>query len=158
MKNLLLLIIIAGAGYVGYQKYSETTKTGIPAYSESRLVLSFGRRDVEMVSFVKRDSSDSCDAAKSWSMNNILNCNMSETCSVKEFSCRDKIPDRYMRMFEEKSASTTFMKAAHKQTGREMILLNWGLTSHESKEICKVIKGAILNRNQKDRDLTARCI
>ncbi len=161
MRPLIVIAIVAAVVYWVQHRIPEPAFTGIPNYKEVRVVMQVGSREIEMVSYLSRDSSEPCQESERWFVDAALNCEDLGNCSVRERSCLNGLPDRYLPMFDKRRDTTAYLHLEHAASRREGVVLFWGLNESESIKVCQDIRAHLLARWKQDKvfkDLTARCI
>jgi len=158
MKTLLLIIVVIVGGVYFFNHKQAITKTGISAYNEIRLELTSGSRSVQLVSYIRRDSSESCEAIRVWWVESMITCAAATNCKVLKNQCVNEVSLQYQAMFDEKPSSTTYLKVENPVLGREGVMLFWGLNQDESGELCKQMSQHIKSLAEKNPEIKYRCI
>ncbi len=162
MKKLIIIIIVLFSvnwAYSNKEKIMKTgnKKTGVTAYNEIRMKYLNISRDIELVSFIKRDSGEACKYASEWFSKRVLNCVGNEQCKVLKNRCIAQVPARYQKMFNEEKASTIYFKAEEKDDDKAAIILFWGLNNQEAQQACNLIKSGAEKRPA-SKDVVLKCI
>lgn len=158
MKIIFFVLVLVGLGMYFYKKEPVVERTGIPAYNEIRLELTSGSRTVELVSYVKRDSSESCEVVRVWWVESMMKCFADQNCKVIKNQCVEDVSRQYKNMFNEKQVDTTYLKAVNPVLARESITLFWGLTMEESVMLCNKMSQHLKRLAQIDPNIQYRCI
>ena len=103
MKSLLTIAVIAIVAWFAWQKLSG--QSGPPAsledpvYGEVRVSLEVQDRELEMALFIRASSNADCRGRAAVSWNELFkDC---PSCELQEPVCRDELPARYARLFDD---------------------------------------------------------
>jgi hypothetical protein len=158
MKRLLVIALIAAAGYFGWQKFAghggPPAPIKNPVYGEVRVTAEVQGREIDMALFIRAQDDADCRGRASTSWNGALEgC---PTCSMQATTkCQAQLPPRYARLFNDESIPSTYLSAtAGDSTERDGRLVVYGLTDEEGKALCEVIRTSILKRYHG----TAHCV
>ncbi|MBC8026527.1 MAG: hypothetical protein H7Y89_11070 [Steroidobacteraceae bacterium] len=141
MKGLIIVILLAAAGYFVYQKYAggppQTFEN--PVYGEMRMTASVGNREIEAAVFVRASDDLDCKGRGllSW-RETFEGC---PSCKLQEPKCHAVLPPRYARLFDNVPIPSAYLSAdagnAAERDGRVVI---YGLTDAEGAQMCELLK------------------
>jgi|SRR5690349_3485907 len=147
MKLLIVLIVLAGAGYLVHAHLQSTNPEVIetPVYAEFRVNAKLPGRDVDFVLFGEMASAEDCRdrADRLWSKV-LSDC---KECTTTPSTCRTDLEPRYRRLFEDSPIASTYMSFKRgnrfERNGRMVV---YGLTSTEGDQVCESVKSYFQNR------------
>ncbi len=143
MKKLLLIGLVAVAGYFGYQKYQAQhgppKPMDNPVYGEVRVNANVQGREIEMALFFRASDDADCHgrALVSWT-GTLKNC---AQCSLQTNECKAELPPRYARLFDDVPIPSAYLSANAGVAGeRDGRLVVYGLTDQEGAAVCEVMR------------------
>ncbi len=148
MNKLLLLVVIAVAGYFGYGYMSSYIENPMeisdPVYLESRVIFEAPEisRSLEYVLVAEMVSDEDCQMRSEEFLQGLFkNC---KPCKIKLSKCSGSLDDRYMKLFSDQPTYTTYFsmnKGNRYERNARMII--WGLTEDEAKTACGIMKKSV---------------
>lgn len=156
MKRLLILAIIAAAGWLAWKSHRDAQGPEVidhPVYAEMRVTTILENRAFEFALFIRSSDVDDCRtrARRSWEKT-LAAC---ATCRFTEPTCQEKLPPRYARLFDDVPIPSTYLSATRGTRGeRDGRLVVYGLTDQEGEFVCEQMKSKILENYQG----TAHCV
>ena len=155
MKTLLVLLVLGALGYFAWQKYIGGPPQVIenPVYGELRGAANIEGRDIEMVAFVRSTSETDCQVRARIAVDEALEgC---PTCTMQPATCKNELPPRYARLFEDVPIPSTYLSMTAGNAGeRDVRMVVYGLTDREGELICEQLRIMVLQKYQG----TARCV
>ncbi len=146
MKGLIVVVLLAAAGYFAYQKYIGGPPQVIedPVYGEIRMTANVGNREIEAALFVRASGDLDCKGRGlvSW-QESFEGC---PSCRLQEPKCHEDLPPRYAKLFDDVPIPSAYLSAtagtAAERDGRMVV---YGLTDAEGIVVCEQMK-AVLGR------------
>lgn len=144
MKKLLVVAVLAIAGFFAYQKFVSGPAQSIedPVYGEVRVDIAMQGREIEAALFFRATGTADCRgrALASWA-SALKNC---AQCSMRTPKCQDELPARYARLFDDVAISSPYLAAnvgrAIERDGRIVI---YGLSDPEGNAACEAMRKVI---------------
>jgi hypothetical protein len=144
VKGLIVVILLAAAGYFAYQKYIGGPPQVIedPVYGEIRMTANVGNREIEAALFVRASGDLDCKGRGlvSW-QESFEGC---PTCRLQEPKCHDDLPPRYAKLFDDVPIPSAYLSAtagtAAERDGRMVV---YGLTDAEGMVVCEQMKSVL---------------
>lgn len=161
MRWLIGIALLGAIFYWVNHRVPEPSYTGIANYNEVRIGIKAGSREIELVSYLKRDSSEPCQESDRWFMDATLRCEDSGQCEVKQRACMNGLPDRYLPMFNQQRDTTAYLYVEQPTRYRSGVMLFWGLNEQESIQLCQSMLNQVLANKKAHKlseDVIARCI
>lgn len=145
MKKLLFLLII-GAGFFAYNKYSRAKiEVTQPVYSEFRMQMSkpHGGRSVEGLLLSKFASEAECQTTNSLSRKVIAELSNSQNAQCQDCSvttsttCSTTLPARYEALFENAPTNLSYLSWSYSAPApMEVRLIIWNVNPVEARRVC----------------------
>jgi hypothetical protein len=144
VKGLIIVILLAAAGYFVYQKYVGGPPQVIedPVFGEMRMTAAFGNREIEAAIFVRATGDLDCKGrgVVSW-QETFEAC---PTCKLQSPKCHDDLPPRYAKLFDDVPIPSAYLSAsAGNAAERDGRMVVYGLTDAEGVMLCEQIKSEI---------------
>jgi hypothetical protein len=147
VKGLIIVIVLAVAGYFAYQKYIGGPPRVIedPVFGEIRMTADVGNREIEAALFVRASGDLDCKGRGlvSW-RESFEGC---PSCKLQEPKCHDDLPPRYAKLFDDVPIPSAYLSAtagsAAERDGRMVI---YGLTDAEGVVVCEQIKSVLAEK------------
>jgi hypothetical protein len=149
MKKLLLLIVLACAGYYGYAYLQNGNQNPQhienPVYAELRVDSKIEGRELNLVLFGEMVDEVDCRERFDRAWNKIIDgC---AECAMKLSSCRTDLEPRYRRLFDDHAIHSTYLSftkgSRYERNGRMVV---YGLTSDEGDALCDAIRQQFQSR------------
>jgi len=147
VKGLIIVILLAAAGYFVYQKYiggpPQTFEN--PVYGEMRMTATAGNREIEAAVFVRASGDLDCRGRGmlSW-RESFEGC---PSCRLQEPKCHAELPPRYAKLFDDVPIPSAYLSAtagtAAERDGRVVI---YGLTDAEGTVVCEQLKSELAQK------------
>jgi hypothetical protein len=147
MKFFVLLIALAAAGYVVYDRRQAMNPEVIetPVYAELRMGTRVQGRDINMVLFGEMASTEDCQERSNRVWQKLID-GCSE-CTMTLSSCKADLEPRYRRLFEDAPIHSTYLSFKRgnrfERNGRMVV---YGLTGEEGNTVCQTIKAGFQTR------------
>jgi hypothetical protein len=141
MKKLIVLIVLAAAGYFAYTRYQDSAPERIenPVYAELRVDTKVGSREINLALFGEMVDEADCRERFRQAWDKMLDGCIG--CSMRLASCRADLEPRYRRLFEDTSIHSTYLSftkgSRHERNGRMVV---WGLTADEGDALCDALR------------------
>jgi len=147
MKKLILLIVLAAAGYFAYSRFQAANPDHIenPVYAELRVDTKVAGRELNLVLFGEMvddvDCRDRFDRAWDKIIEGCVDCTM------RLSSCRADLEPRYRRLFDDTVIHSTYLSfnkgSRYERNGRMVV---YGLTSDEGEALCDSLRQQFQSR------------
>ena len=147
MKSLIVVILLAAAGYFAYQKYIGGPPQAFenPVYGEMRMTATFGNREIEAAVFVRASGDVDCKGRGliSW-QETFEGC---PTCRLQAPKCHAELPPRYAKLFDDVPIPSAYLSATAGNAGeRDGRLVIYGLTDEEGVAACEELRGIMAQK------------
>jgi hypothetical protein len=141
MKKLILLIVLAVAGYFAYTHFQAANPEHIenPVYAELRVDAKVGGRELNLALFGEMVDEVDCRErfGRAWDKI-VAGC---AECSMRLASCRSDLEPRYRRLFDDTVIASTYLSftkgSRYERNGRMVV---YGLTSDEGDALCESLR------------------
>lgn len=139
MNKILLILIVAGIGYFGYQRYLEKQVISDPIFAEARVSFDIQGRHVEGVFFGKTTNLRECHEWGEKARDKLVaDCPL---CTSSSIECKESLLPRYAKFFDDEPMTVTYLSAnSSSSRERDMRLLFWGLNAEEGKVVCNLMQ------------------
>lgn len=142
MRSLLILLVIGGLGYYGYQRHRAAAEVPVEApgqygYAEKRMKISVPNgRELEMVMALERPTDKECaDGVPNLPPPAV--CNLQGfRCSETALTCTATVPARYAGMLAGQPQQHPYVQLSDRATGRHSVIVAWGTTADEARLLC----------------------
>ncbi len=141
MKKLVLLIVLAAAGYFVYARFQAGNPEHIenPVYAELRVDTKVGSRELNLVLFGEMVDDVDCRERFGSAWDKIVEgC---AGCSMRLASCRSDLEPRYRRLFDDTAIHSTYLSftkgSRYERNGRMVV---YGLTGDEGDALCESMR------------------
>jgi hypothetical protein len=137
MKKLLLLIVLAVAGYVAYSRIQGGNPEHIenPVYAELRIDTRVGSRELNLVLFGEMVDDIDCRERFDRAWDKLIEGCVG--CTLQLSSCRADLEPRYRRLFDDTVIHSTYISftkgSRYERNGRMVV---YGLTNDEGDALC----------------------
>ena len=132
MKKILMMVLVAGAGYFVWSQYSPGM-TGNPVYAEVRVRES--DMGVELLGLGVMNSEGDCQARAALFWESILVTGTS--FKLASMKCIDQIPDRLKGLFENRQYHASYISFEKGNSGeRDGRFVIYGVPSSELTRFC----------------------
>jgi hypothetical protein len=143
MKVFLILVVLAVAGYFGYQHLNadEGAAPDViehPVYADVRLDMNVAGRELQFALFGKMASTADCAQRSNFVWGKVVKgC---KDCIQRASVCKTELEPRYQRLFDNTAIHSTYISftrgSPYERDGRMVI---FGLTADEGDTICEQI-------------------
>ena len=151
MRNLIIFIIIVGAGIFFYKKYFDKPEAmgeiTQPVYAEAHMTIEgkdrrgSGSRSIEAVTYMAAADEEDCQKQLEELKHSFDNrfC-PGGTCELQKSECKSELLPRYKRLFDNQPTSLTYISFARGgPEEREARLIFWGISVEESESLCAMV-------------------
>jgi len=155
MKALIGMLVVGVLAYFVWQRGSGAGTEVIddPVYGEIRIDLEVQGRELEMALFARLPDDGECQTRATQDWQGVFEA--CPACNLHPVQCRDELPPRYARLFDDEPISSWYVSMQPGMAGeRQGRLVVYGLTDQEGAVVCKELLKAV---KQKYRG-TARCV
>jgi hypothetical protein len=141
MKKLIVLIVLAAAGYFAYARFQNGNPEHIdnPVYAELRLDTKLGSRELNLALFGEMVDDIDCRERFDRAWNKIIEgC---PDCSMRLAACSADLAPRYRRLFDDTQIHSTYLSftkgSRYERNGRMVV---YGLTNDEGDALCDSLR------------------
>ena len=137
MKKLILLVVLAVAGYVAYSRFEAGNPEHIenPVYAELRMDAKVGSRELNLVLFGEMVDDVDCRERFDTAWSKLTEGCVA--CTLQLASCRADLEPRYRRLFDDTAIHSTYLSftkgSRFERNGRMVV---YGLTNDEGDALC----------------------
>lgn len=156
MNKILLIVIIISLGvYFSYK--NQLTPAQPVVYGEARITFQTGGREVELVTIGQRYGTDNCQEMHDLVFEKLdAMCQGENACIESSYQCKNELDPKYMYMFDKQPSRTHYMHIHRQGDNLAGVILFWGLTDDESRQVCNVMLQKILSN--KTNPVIPECI
>lgn len=144
MRSLIVVVLLAAAGWYLYQKHVGGPPQVFenPVYGEMRMTTSADNREIEAAVFLRASGDLDCRGRGSRSWNEAFEgC---PGCTLQEPKCHAELPPRYAKLFEDVPIASAYLSAtAGSAAERDGRIVIYGLTDAEGVAMCEQLKREI---------------
>jgi len=140
MKGIFILVVLAVAGYFGYQHFQTSADEAPdvianPVYSDVRIDMHVAGRELQFALFGRMADRADCDARAERIWGKVIEgC---KECVQRSVVCKESLEPRYARLFDNTAIHSTyasFTRGAKDERDGRMVI--FGLTADEGDAIC----------------------
>jgi hypothetical protein len=141
MKKLILLIVLAVGGYIGYSRFQAGNPEHIenPVYAELRMDTKVGSRELNLVLFGEMVDDVDCRERFDRAWDKLIEGCVG--CTMQLSSCRTDLEPRYRRLFDDTVIHSTYISftkgSRYERNGRMVV---YGLTNDEGDALCDSLR------------------
>jgi hypothetical protein len=141
MKKLILLIVLAIGGYIGYSRFQAGNPEHIenPVYAELRMDTKVGSRELNLVLFGEMVDDVDCRERFDRAWDKLIEGCVG--CTLQLSSCRTDLDPRYRRLFDDTVIHSTYISftkgSRYERNGRMVV---YGLTNDEGDALCDSLR------------------
>lgn len=136
MKVIIALILLSGLGYYYYINNTNPAEINDPTFAQARIEFTVQNRDLTMVLMGKMANTTDCEKRGQRFWKRVLE--KCESCDFIDYQCKQELPARYQKLFENKPTYATYIVAERgDRTERDARMIVWGLSKMESNVFCQ---------------------
>jgi hypothetical protein len=145
MRNLVIFIIIVGAGLFFYKKYFDQPKEIThPIYAEVHMTIGgprgSGGRSIEAVTYMATADEKECQGLLSSFNSQQARLCPPDSCSVQQRECKTELAPRDLRLFDNQPTTVTYLSIARgTPEERETRMIFWGVSADTSDKLCQMV-------------------
>jgi hypothetical protein len=147
MKALLLLLVLAGAGYYFYERADAASNPETitnPVYAVIRVDAAAEGRELNMAMFGAMASEEDCRERAMRVWEKVISCSK---CTFKKADCSSQLESRYTKLFTDTAIHSTYLSftrgSRYERDGRMVI---YGLSADEGAAVCEPMKAEFKKR------------
>ncbi len=139
MGKLVLLLLLAAAGYYWHSHKQDPEQITVPVYAEARVDLQVQGRELNMVLLGKMVDEDDCAARGELFWRHALeDCH---ECQFIRYECKPALSDIYQPLFANQPTRTSYIKLERgNRFERDGRMLVWGLNKFEAEWLCSFLQ------------------
>ncbi len=139
MGKIVLLLVLAAAGYYWHSHQQDPEEIAAPVYAEARVDLQVAGRELNMVLLGKMVDEQDCSARGEIFWRNALqDCDL---CQFIRYECKPVLSEMYQPLFANQQTRTSYVKLDRgNRFERDGRMLVWGLNKYDADWLCNMLK------------------